>query len=198
MKTITKHFGRALFTALLLGCPFLATAQNDKPTVENKSTQSATDAMPRHWQFNFNHGWAIGYGCADMHDIISVGCRFNRHRYLGLATGLNINDIYYDADPSVENGSVPFIPLYVDYIRYVPFRHYYPNNSWIFGLAAGGGFYPDKTPCKSEVYTEKAAPLFKATMGIDINIKRRVGFNLGLYGQLSDISGFGVEAGLRF
>ena len=125
----------------------------------------------------------------------SMGWRFNSKRYLGLGTGLHNIDIADDADPSNENGVVPSIPLYIDYIHYLPFRHYH-QHSFTFGLEAGGGIYLDKLPLKD--CSNRLYPYVNAIMGMDFAISKHVGLDIGLNLIVSDASGLGLTAGLRF
>lgn len=135
--------------------------------------------------------WYQTHTCYDA----SAGWRFNEIRYLGLGTGLHRVAIYDDADPDNENGVVPSIPLYVDYIHYTPFRHH-RQHSFYCGLEAGGGIYLDKLPLKDS--TSRLYPYLNGKIGLDFAISNRVGFNFGLNLLLSDASGLGVAAGLRF
>ena len=148
------------------------------------------------WQFGVKRGKSLGILSEESHYHVMAGWRFDRKRYLGLLSGVQLSDVGCDADPSKENGMVPFVPLALDYVRYVPFRKYYPDHSFFYGVVAGAGWYTDKLPLKDD--NTRCLPFFQFKLGLDFRIYKRLGVNFGLHLQASDIIGLGCDLGVRF
>ncbi len=176
-----KSFSTFLLTVLFVIFPPKAEAQ----TIEYSRLQYGVKA-----------GTSVGIHCKERHIDVSVGWRFNRKHYLGIGSGYQQTDIYDDADPTNDNGKVPFIPLYADYTYYLPFNAH-SNNSFLFGVEVGGGYYPDKTPCK-ENYDNRFSPIIKAKIGIDFHIVKTLNLNVGLGALVSDVGGIGIDVGVTF
>lgn len=146
-------------------------------------------------QFGVKRGFTFGPFCGEDHNLAMAGWRFDRKNYLGLVSGLLMTEIVDDADPDNENGEVSFVPLGVDYTRYVPFRKHV-DHSFFYGVVAGAGWYTDKLPLKDD--NTRCLPFFQCKLGLDFRIYKRLGVNFGLHLQASDIIGFGCDLGVRF
>ena len=107
---------------------------------------------------------------------ISLGCRFNAKRYLGIGTGCHWICEADSTDPDNSNGFVPAIPLFVDYIRYFPFSRH-PRHSFFMGMEAGGAYYVKDLPLKYE--TSRILPYMNGKIGFDFGICGNVGLNVG-------------------
>ncbi|MCR5130629.1 MAG: hypothetical protein K6C10_04105 [Prevotella sp.] len=176
-----KSFGTFLLTVLFVIFPPKAEAQ----TIEYGGMQ-----------YGVKVGTSAGIHCTERHIDVSAGWRFNRKHYLGIGTGYQQTDITDDADPTNGNGKVAFIPLYADYTYYLPFNAH-SNDSFLLGVEAGGGYYPDKTPCK-ENYDNRFSPIIKAKIGLDFHIVKTLNLNVALGVLISDVAGIGIDIGATF
>lgn len=134
---------------------------------------------------------------------VSVGWRFNQARYLGLGTGWHRVELYDDAGYFAEDGSyyddnngrVPAVPLYIDYMRYFVSRRH-PCNALYIGTELGVGVYVDKLPLKH--YDSYFFPYLDLKIGWDFTVHNNIAFNVGFNTIFPVPGGIGVSAGLRF
>ena len=147
------------------------------------------------WQFGVQRGCSAGLFVVEDHYHVKAGWRFDRKNYLGLETGYKRIDVTDDADPSNENGEVPLIPLWVDYTRYVPFRHYV-DHSFFYGVVTGCEIYPNQLPLKDD--HTLCTPMFQLKTGLDWRIYKRLGVYASVCIQASEVCGFGCDFGVRF
>ena len=114
---------------------------------------------------------------------ISLGYRFNEKRYIGLGTGchwIGADYSYLSSSDSQkvaeQNGFVPAIPLFADYVRYFPFAKH-PRNSFFLGIEAGGACYLKGAPLKSD--TTRMFPYLNGKLGFDFSIYKNLGVIVG-------------------
>ena len=149
-----------------------------------------------HMQYGIKTDQGVGFWYFHQTLHFTAGWRFSPKNYLGIGSGCDWIDFDCDADPTQSNGEVVGIPLFLDYIHYVPFRHF-PQHSFFFGIEAGGGVYPGKIPRKD--ISERFFPFFNPKLGIDFSIRRSIGVNFG-FNEIIAESGtvLCVCAGIRF
>ena len=126
---------------------------------------------------------------------VSFGYRFNEKRYVGFGTGYHMIRQYHDPDPRVSNGFVPAIPLFVDYVRYIPSSKH-PRNSFFLGMEAGGGYYVKDTPLTSD--TKHTFGYVNGKMGFDFSVSKNLGVILGCNLIWGGGQGLALTAGFRF
>ena len=189
----TKHYMKRFLLILAIACiapVFLGATEQPKGHFQVNLKGNAIPGI--YWDTHF---------AADL----SLGWRFNEKRFLGLGTGCHWIRDNVSADPDCTNGFVPAIPLFADYIRYYPFAKH-PRNSFFLEMEAGGAYYVDNLPLKSE--TKRVFPYLNGKLGFDFSIYRNLGVNVGLnliWGcyngiTIGDGGGHGVAltAGFRF
>lgn len=150
-----------------------------------------------YWQYELNVGLSAGALTNESHYMVTVGWRFNRHHFVGMGTGLQEVELYIDDQSPIDlnNGRVPFIPIMVRYDYYVPFRHH-AQHSFFLGVNGGIGYFPDQTLTQKD--TERWLPFGGCRFGLDFQVCRCMGLQVGIDGLLSKFGGIGASMGLRF
>lgn len=149
-----------------------------------------------HWQFGVKRDVGMGFGSYHNTLHATAGWRFDRKHYLGIGTGCNWQELACDDDPARSNGEVMGIPLFADYVRYIPFRTG-SGHSVYWGLEAGGGVYTGNLPTTDD--SSRWFPYLNPKLGLDFTINRYVGLNLGFSEIFSEASTvLCVHLGLRF
>ena len=144
-------------------------------------------------QYNVNWRESVFFFSSSEALDVTVGRRFNKRNFLGVGSGYHWVKRTDDADPTNDNGEVTALPLFTEYIGYLPIKHI-SRNSLFFAADLGGRYYLDKVPLKND--TDRFEPLINFKIGWDATLEGRVGLNLGLGFGLPD--GFGASVGFRF
>ena len=148
-----------------------------------------------HCQYELNCGanmWAL---TDELHCTFVIGNRFNRKHFLGGGFGFEAVETYYDDPPEWNNGRVPFLPIFITYVHYLPFRHY-TGHSFLVGVENGIGYYPNKT--LSAIDTERWALFLRCRVGADFQVCKQFGVQVSIDGLFSKFGGIGGNVGVRF
>ena len=135
----------------------------------------------------------LGFNDYDTYNA-TAGWRFNRRNYLGIGTGCHVIDLYNDADPRLDNGPIPSIPLYADYVHYYPLKN--DKHSFYLGAEAGMTIYPGKLPVKND--NSRVDAYYSLKMGWDFTLKNRFGIFFGPSLKVYRGSNLNIDLGLRF
>ncbi|MBE6332978.1 MAG: hypothetical protein E7070_11910 [Bacteroidales bacterium] len=171
-----------------------ALAFSTSATAQESAIQRAIDR----WQFGASTGLTIGFITNESHYTATANWRFSRKRQLGMGLGCQIVEKYIDDEDErgdMNNGHVPFLPIFVDYERYNPFRHH-KAHSFLFGLDLGTGYYPDKTLTKED--TDRWMPFCRGKIGVDFSVYKRLGLQVTADALISEFGGVGLSAAIRF
>ena len=148
-----------------------------------------------HFQGNFRASHMGAYWMPHLTADVSLGWRFNKWVYTGVATGGHFLQYSY-RDPygeMVDEGWAPAIPLCLDAVGYLPL----PRRMSAFYLGAeAGGMY-----VLSKDYPQRAYFLGALKTGFDIAVSDRFGITLGvlfLSTFKSDFNGLAISTGFRF
>ena len=129
---------------------------------------------------------------------VSAGYRFTPKRYLGIGSGISWQQGSIPDSPEfpdLEKGVINSFPIFMDYIRYFPFRKR-PRHTFLLGAEGGVTLFAEPI-FTDETY--KCTPHLLLKTGFDLTIFRRLGINFGFNAYAAhSLSGLGVFIGTRF